>query len=245
MNSVVRQAAAKGEQVFAGIGLIAIIVMRRFQRQVGREYFFLCVGSLVMVAILTIFPDLSVDYGVLRAFQEALILIAPVLVAGSLTVFSPLGKVWAPRTAAVVCIGIFVSTTGLLPQILGGYPPQLSLNNSGQYYDIYYTHPQEVAAVGWLAGKPGVLPDGVQAENFSDRFAFTAPSDVTGRQSIADIYPSLVTQSSWVILGYSTVHTGRATTYYDGDLITYLYPIGFLQASKNLVYNNGGAEIYK
>jgi uncharacterized membrane protein len=245
LNSVVRQAAAKGEQVFAGIGLIAIIVMRRFRRQVGREYFFLCVGSLVMVAILTIFPDLSVDYGVLRAFQEALILIAPVLVAGSLTVFSPLGKVWAPRTAAVVCIGIFVSTTGLLPQILGGYPPQLSLNNSGQYYDIYYTHPQEVAAVGWLAGKPGVLPDGVQAENFSDRFAFTAPSDVTGRQSIADIYPSLVTQSSWVILGYSTVHTGRATAYYDGDLITYLYPIGFLQASKNLVYNNGGAEIYK
>jgi uncharacterized membrane protein len=198
-----------------------------------------------MVAIITILPNLSVDYGVLRAFQEALILIAPVLVAGSLVIFSPLGQVWAPRIAAAVCMCIFVSTTGLMPQILGGYPAQLSLNNSGTYYDDYYTHPQEVVAVGWLAGKPGVLPGGVLASFSPDRFAFTAPSTVTGSQYITDIYPTLVTKSSWVIIGYSTVHNGRATASDDGDLLTYRYPISFLWDNKNLVYNNGGAEIYK
>jgi hypothetical protein len=100
-----------------------------------------------MLAAITLLPNLSTDYGVLRAFQEALILIAPVLVAGSLTVLSPLGRVWALRTAALVCIGIFVSTTGLLPQITGGYPAQLNLNNSGSYYNIYYMRPQDEAAV--------------------------------------------------------------------------------------------------
>ena len=245
LNSLIREAAAKGEQVFAGIGLITLALARRLRRRVGREFFYLAVGSTAMVALITILPDLSADYGVLRAFQGALILIAPVIVVGSLTVFSPLGKTWAMRTAAAVCIGIFVSTTGLLPQLTGGYPAQLSLNNSGSYYDTYYMHPQEEAAVSWLRGKPGVLPYGVQAENLTDRFYFNAQSDVTGQQFITDIYPSLVRKSSWVILGYATVRTGEATTFYDGDDLTYVYPIGFLRDNKNLVYNNGGAEIYR
>jgi uncharacterized membrane protein len=245
LNSVVRQAAAKGEQVFVGIGLVAFLVVRRFRRRMGREFFCLCAGSTAMVAVITVLPNLSADYGVLRAFQEALILIAPVLVAGSLIAFSPLGRVWKQRTAAAVCIGIFVSTTGLLPQLTGGYPAQLSLNNSGSYYDIYYMHPQEEAAVGWLRGKPGVLPDGIQAENVTDQFYFNGRSDVSGGQFIADIYPSLVRRSSWVMLSYSTVHTGEASVFYDGDILTYAYPIEFLQDNKNLVYNNGGAEIYR
>ena len=245
LNTVVRQAAAKGEQLFVGIGLIVFLVFRKYRRQIGGEYFCLCVGSTVMVAILTILPNLSVDYGVLRAFQEALILIAPVLVVGSLAIFQPLGKIWGLRAAKTVCIGLAVSTIGLLPQLLGGYPAQLSLNNSGVYYDIYYTHPQEEAALGWLSGKPGVLPTGVQAENLTDRFTFTALSDVSGQQVITDIYPSLVRKSSWLILGYSTVHSGLSIGSFSGISVTYKYPIGFLWNSKNLVYNNGGSEIYR
>jgi uncharacterized membrane protein len=243
LNSAIREVAAKGEQLFVGIGLITFIVMPRLRRRVGREFFFLCIGSIAMVAVITILPNLSVDYGVLRAFQEALILMAPVLVAGSIAAFSPLGQVRALRAAAAVCLGIFVSTTGLLPQLLGGYPAQLGLNNSGQYYDVYYMHPQEVAAVNWLAGKPGVLPSGIQAENFTNRFMFSTPPD--GSQVITDIYPTLLRRSSWVILGYSNVRTGQATTDYDGDLLTYVYPISILRGTKNLVYNNDGAEIYK
>src|ERR1039457_4166427 len=245
LNGAIRDAAAKGEQLFVGIGLITFMVLPSLRRRVGREFFCLCVGSTAMVAVITILPNLSVDYGVLRAFQEALILLAPVLVAGSLAVFSPLGRVRALRTSAVVCLGIFISTTGLLPQVLGGYSAQLSLNNSGQYYDVYYVHPQEVAAVDWPAARPGVLPDGIQAENLTSRFMFNARSDVTGSQVIADIYPTLVRQSSWMILSYSNVHTGQATSDYDGDLLTYEYPMGFLRNTKNLVYNNDGAEIYK
>ena len=72
---------------------------------------------------------------------------------------------------------------------------------------------------------------------------FSAPPD--GSQVITDLYPTLLRQSSWVILGYSNVHTGQATTDYDGDLLTYVYPMSILRGTKNLVYNNDGAEIYK
>jgi uncharacterized membrane protein len=245
LNGAIRAAAAKGEQLFIGLGLILFIVIPRLRRYVGREFFCLCLGSMAMVAVITVLPNLSVDYGILRAFQEALILLGPVLVAGSIAAFSPLGRVRALKASAAVCLGIFVSTTGLLPQVLGGYPAQLGLNNSGQYYDVYYMHPQEVAAVSWLAGNPGVLPDGIQAENFTDRFMFNAPAEVNGDQVISDIYPTLVSRSSWLILSYSNVRTGQATTDYDGDLLTYEYPMGFLRDTKNLVYNNDGAEIFK
>jgi hypothetical protein len=206
-----------------------------------------------MVAIVTVLPNLSVDFSVLRAFQEALILIGPLIVVGSVTFFWPLRGAWALRAAATVCVIIFFSTTGLMPQILGGYPAQLSLNNSGQYYDIFYMHPQEVAAVDWLAVQSGVLRDGVQAAQQSDRFAFISPSGMSDEEYITDIspsfigdiYPTLIRTSSWVILSYTTVHIGQATADVDGDLVTYRYPTGFLEASKDLVYSNGGAQIYR
>lgn len=246
LNAVIREAAAKGEQIFILIGLISFLVFGKYRQRIGREFFSLCVGSTMMVALLTVLPNLSVDYGILRAFQEALIIIAPVLVVGSLAFFQMLGRRWGPIAAGLVCIGLLSSTTGLLPQLLGGYPAQLSLNNSGQYYEIYYTHPQEVAALNWLSSEPDTLPANVQAENFTDRFTFTTPSSVSGQQVLGDIYPTLVRRSSWVILGYTTVRKGIATTDAGtGPIITYAYPIDFLQVSKNLVFNDGGSEIYK
>jgi hypothetical protein len=41
------------------------------------------------------------------------------------------------------------------------------------------------------------------------------------------------------------VKDDRATDFLDGDLITYRYPTALLQRTKKLVYNDGGAEIYR
>lgn len=245
VNTIVRNAAAKDEQLFAFVGFLAFLAIRRLRQHVGREVFCIGLGSMAMLAVIIVLPNLSIDYGVLRAFQEALIVVAPILVAGSLAAFSPFGHAWAFRISAAVCLAVFISTTGLLPELLGGYPAQLSLNNSGEYYDIYYTHPQEVAAVEWLGTEPAVLSEGVQGSFDPTRFAFSEQSNVVGDQTVTDIYPPLVKKASWLIVGYSTLHTRISTSFYDGDLISYIYPLGFLRSSKNLVYNNGGAEIFK
>jgi uncharacterized membrane protein len=248
LNTDVRQSSAKDEQLFVIVGFAAFLAVRRLRRRVSHELLFLGAGTVFMVGIFTIFPNLSVDYGVLRAFQTALILAAAVLVVGSIAVFSPFGQKWALRIATTVGVGIFISTTGFMPQLTGGYPAQLGLNNSGQYYDDFYTHAQEVAAVNWLARKPGVLPAGLQApmgENTADRFAFNSPDQVDGKQYVGDVYPVLIQRRSWVLLSYSIVTSGRAPLTTDGQLISYKYPIAMLQGNKNLVYDNGGAEIYK
>ena len=90
-----------------------------------------------MLGLITVLPDLSVEYGVLRAFQFELIVLAPVMVIGSLTLFKFAGEVWSLRIATWICIFFFISTIGLLPQLTGGYGAQLTLNNSGTYYDVY------------------------------------------------------------------------------------------------------------
>jgi hypothetical protein len=170
------------------------------------------------------------------------------LVVGSLTIFSLFGQTWGMRLATATCLLVFISTTGLMPQILGGYQAQLSLNNSGQVYGIYYQHPQEAAAVSWLGGQQRVLPNQLEAPlgaTTANRFAFTALSSVNGSQHVRDVYPTLLGGSSWVLLGYSTVRSDLAVLYVQGQLIYYRYPIGVLRNNKDLVYNNGGTQIYR
>jgi hypothetical protein len=47
---------------------------------------------------------------------------------------------------AVIVTGCLVTTSGLLPQAIGAYQPQLSLNNAGPYYHAYYAAAGDVAA---------------------------------------------------------------------------------------------------
>jgi uncharacterized membrane protein len=245
VNSVVRGLASRGEQIFILLGLAALAFLGWRRRQVGRDFYFVGLASVVMVGAVTVLPGLSVSYGLLRSLQQALFLVAPVLVIGSFLVFQWLGRIWSRRVATLLALVFLVSTIGVMPQILGGYPAQLNLNNSGVYYNDYYVHPQEVGALQWLGGQPAVLPGGVQAEPFTDLYYFKDPHDIDGRQYVTDIFPTLVRTSSWVVLGYATVHTGIATASISGDLVPYRYPMGALRQNKDLVYDNGGTVIYK
>ena len=246
VNDVMRSMAAKGEQVFLLIGMLALVLSKRRRGTVGREYYYLCIGAIAALVAITVLPNLSVEYGLLRVFQQALLVIAPVIVVGSLALFRPLGTRWSGLLASGVGLAIFSSTTGLIPQALGGYPAELNLNNSGQYYDLYYMTPQQVAAVDWLMGKPGTLPSGIQVDDYpAERFAFTSPSTVTGRQYLSDVFPTFLQWSSWVVVDTSMLQTGTATVSINGNYIAYRYPFGLLNREKNLVFDNGGAKIYQ
>jgi uncharacterized membrane protein len=245
LNSAVRIAASGGEQIFLAIGLVSVLLKRRFRQRVGLEFYCLGIGSTLVIAAVTVLPNLSVDYGVLRVFEAALILIAPLVVTGSVMLFRGLGDAWAYRAPCAICIAIYISTSGLMPQLLGGYQPQLNLNNSGLYYNSYYVHPQEESAIGWLSERRGIVPYAMQASYEPDRFLFTELGVASPMQYIPDSFPLLVHEHTWVVLDYSTVHTGYAVTSFDGDLISYKYPIKLLYLTKNLVYDNGGAEVYR
>ena len=122
----------------------------------------------------------------------------------------------------------------------------MHLNNSGQYYDIYYVHPQEVTAIRWLEDNTPTNAAGqIQSEVETDRYTFTRLQTFADLSPVNDIYPTLLRKNAFIFLGYTTVQKKQSTFSYDGDLITYQYPIGLLDATKDLLYSSNGARIYR
>ena len=179
INSLLRAGTAKLLQLFVCVGLIAVIFLRRRRSGSIAELTALGGAALAMVAVQVILPDLSVNYGVLRAFLQALIVFAPFVAIGSSVLCRPAGKKWGLRISSAIAMLFFLSLTGVIPQILGGYPAQLHLNNSGQYYDIYYVHPQEVTAIQWLEDNTPTNAAGqIQSEVETDKYTFQPSPDI-------------------------------------------------------------------
>jgi uncharacterized membrane protein len=245
-NSAVRQASAKLLQLLIGLGLIATLLARRPRIRAHPEFYCLAGANLFVVLLQVILPAISVDYGVLRAFQQSLLILDVFLVAGSLALVPRLGECRKVLLASVLAVTFFASSTGMITQALGGYDPQLHVNNSGTYYNIYYLHPEEVVGIDWLVQhRPSGSAGAVQSEIQTDRYTFTRVQTLAPLNTLNDMYPGLVRKNSYVFLGYANVHNGQSTVPVNGDLVTYQYPVNFLDDNKDLIYSNGGARVYR
>lgn len=153
-HGAIRNGIAKLLQLLIAIGCV-VLWWRIKQRRHGRYDLYvlsLCGSSTLLLAALTILPQLSVDYGVLRLFQQLLFILALPIIA-ALVWFGTLLMKNAHRAyvgVAVFLAVIFLHTSGSIPQMTGGYAPQLALNNSGFYYDAYYMKAGEYKAASWL-----------------------------------------------------------------------------------------------
>lgn len=244
-NNFVRLSVARLLQLLLLIGVATTVVGRRKAFRPTRDQVTLTVGVLVVIGLLTVLPQLSVDYGVLRAFQQGLFFFAPFIAAGSLWLCRWAGRKAAPIACALALL-LFLDLTGAVPKLLGGSPPQLHLDNAGQYYDIYYVHPEERTAIAWLEDRASADERAnVQSEVQTDRYTFSRLQTLIRGRALDDIYPTLVGTRSYVFLGSTTVRKGEATVFYRGDLVTYRYPVGLLDETKDKVYSSDGAEIYR
>ncbi|MFJ3640253.1 hypothetical protein ACIPRD_10925 [Streptomyces sp. NPDC090108] len=249
-NDLVRASAARLLQILLLVGLVvAVVAARRSRGRAGfrpvRDQVTLSAGMVGVIGLLTVLPQLSVDYGVLRAFQQGLFFFAPFVAAGSLWLFR-WARRWTVPAACALALGLFLDLTGVVPTVLGGYPAQLHLANTGQYYDIYYVHPEERSAIRWVQRRATESQrEDVQSEVQTDRYTFSRLQTLIRGRAENDIYPVLVGSRTYVFLGSTTVTKDEATTFYRGDLVTYRYPTGLLDATKDKLYSNGGAEIYR
>ncbi|MDT9692814.1 DUF2206 domain-containing protein [Streptomyces sp. P9(2023)] len=246
VGDFLRQAAARLWQVFLLLGIVTSFWARRREFRPTRDQVTLTVGMIAVIGMLTVLPQLSVEYGLLRAFQQGLFVFAPFIAAGLVWVCRWVGRRWTETLACSVVLLLFFDLTGLLPKLFGGNPPQLHLDNAGRYYDIYYSHAEERAALAWLTARtpPEELGD-VQSENLSDRFNLSKAGTVVPTTARNDIHPLLIREDATVLLGTTTTRNDEATIFYGGDLVTYKYPTALLEETKNKIYSSDGAEIYR
>jgi uncharacterized membrane protein len=244
-NTVIRQSTARLLQLLLLIGLVVTVRRRNAAFRPLRDQLTLSVGGIGFIALLTVLPQLSVDYGVLRAFQQGLFFFAPFIAAGTLWVLRRLRQRSA-RAAYVLIAALFLDLTGVVPQALGGYPAQLNLSNSGQYYDIYYTHPEELTAMAWLQQHIANAPKQTDKVPFqADRFTFDRLQTLVKDPAVDDIYPTMLSTYSYVFLGTTTVKTGESAISYQGDQVSYQYPMTLLDLQKDEIYSSDGAAVYR
>jgi uncharacterized membrane protein len=245
INSLMRTGAASLLQLFVFIGLVVVVLGRSTRFRPDREFILIAGASMGVVLSQVILPDLSVEYGLLRAFQQSLIVLAPFLAAGSIAALSWIARSRVTAVASLVALVFFLSLTGVIPQVLGGYPAQLHLDNSGKYYDIYYAHPQERRAFAWLERRvASERRRHADAQIQADLYTFNRLRSF-GSTREDDIFPTLLRPGTYDFLGDSNVTQKISTFTFAGDEITYRYPFPLLDTTKNLIYASNGAQIYR
>lgn len=245
-NGAVRSALADGLQVLILLGLLVVPFSRRGAFRATRDQLVLAYGALIMLVLLTVVPEFSVDYGLLRAFEQGIFFFGPFMAAGLVWLLSWTRKAAVPLACACAA-GLLLDLSGVVPQFTGGYPAQLALNNSGQYYDLYYPTQSEYAAANWLqqvtaqSGSSYKTRTPVEAELFT----YNEFQTLYNGPLVADIFPTVISPSDYVFLGHEAVDDDQSTISYRGSLVAYRYPTELLDTQKNLVYSGDGVEIYR
>jgi hypothetical protein len=245
VNTVVRRGLADFYQLgaVAGVGLGLWRLARRRISVADREFVLLGAASFAAIAAVVVLPNLSAEYGLLRAFQQALVVLAPLTAELALSVARLVARRAAEPFVFSFAVAACLSLTGVLPEAIGGYAPQLSLNNAGAYYQDYYLQPQEEAAIGWLQSH---LEQGsaVQAEVETDRYVYYLVGH-RGVESTGDIFPTLIRANAYVFVGSSTVTDQQASISYAGSTVSYRYPLALLDTHKALVFSSPAARVYR
>jgi uncharacterized membrane protein len=235
IQAELRSASASFMQIFVIVGLIAIVFTKN-KKQLDLNYLLLCFGSLLLLAVITVLPALSAEYGVLRMFQQLLFLLSLPIVLGVCSLFFFAKEQKRILFTGIVAIFFFLNLTGFLSHLTGEYYPQMTLDNAGLYYRAYYVHTSDVLAMTWLS-RNNANHDPVEADLSGANKLF----NYGDTNILREIFPAVVRKNAYVYLEVST----NVEVSIDKNTLIYNSSKPFLDDHKNLIYSNGKDHIYK
>jgi uncharacterized membrane protein len=233
-------------QLLVLLGLVWVL-LRLFRRTLSHEVAVLAAGSMVALGLIVVIPNLSVDYGVLRAFQQTLLVTAPMLAMGLWLALRPLER--KPRASHAVAVGVpvllLLLLSGALPALAGGYQPRIAMANAGNYYDRFVASDAETRAIAWLFTVDHADPDNtrlIASRNLNVRLLSLSDN----RAPISDrLYPTVLSRDAYVFVDSQVLREGTSTVFYTGDLLTYTYPLAELDERLDLLYAGPDARVYR
>lgn len=228
--------------VLGALGAIFMVLRRRvplITRQVG----LLGLATLMFLVVIRLSSTLAVAYNQERALVQALAVLA-ITLCWSLQAFAGLRarrQIGVLGASAVSLAVLFFTTSGLMGTVLGG-GTAVNLANSGEDFERFYMTSAELASARWLgaAVRPRQLV-------YADRYAqlrLYATTGITRGLIIGDITPFTINQHAWVYASQSNVLDRRARVLFNNHLVTYAFPIGYLNANYDLVFTDGTSEVF-
>lgn len=205
------------------------------------NYILISISILPLIVLFLFLPSVQTQYNLTRMSLQGLLSFSFLTVLGGCYLLYKLrlNKI-SYFILGLTLILFFLSSTGLVSQLIGGNP-LLILNNFGEEYDNFYTKQLDVKSAEWLANKR----EG-NSMIYADELAglrLTSSAYITGY--ISDILPSTIDTRSYVYLSQTNVEKGKVYKRYNIGFLAYDTPIEFLNSNKNLIYNNGGSEVFK
>ncbi len=230
-----RSLSAAFMQIFVFIGLLAIFFLKN-KKPLDLQYLLLCFGAILLLMLEIILPSLSIEYGLLRMFQQFLFVLSLPIVLGLSSILFFVKEQRRILFVGVIAIIFFLNLTGFIAHLTGDYYPQMALDNAGLYYDAYYVHKTDVLTIVWLA-KNNVNNDPVDADASG-----TNKLKTLGNISAANaIFPAIIRKDAYV---YQKVSNHEVVDI-DENLMVCNSSKPFLDRNKNLVYSNGQNNIYR
>jgi uncharacterized membrane protein len=222
-------------QIFVFIGLLALFFLKAEQK-FDLEYVLLCFGALFLLALITVLPAISLEYGELRLFQQLLFVLSLLIVLGLKSTLFFMEEHRRILFTGIIAIFFFLDLTGFIPHLTGDYYPQMTLDNAGLYYDTYYVQGSDVVAMVWLSANE-INNDPIVADS-SDISKLLAYGYV---HALDENFPASIPKNAYVFLKVS----GNSVVSIDHNIIYYNSDKPFLDKYKNLIYSNGENNIYK
>jgi uncharacterized membrane protein len=112
----------------------------------------------------------------------------------------------------------------------------MTLDNAGLYYDAYYVHKSDVAAIIWLSENNS--HDEPVESDLSGTNKLLTYGHIT---ALVEIFPPIIRKNAYVFLDVS----GNSLVSIDASILIFNSPKIFLEKNKNLIYSNGKDNIYK
>lgn len=241
--TTLRQNFAKVLQVLAVLGVLYAtyrLLRRKRPDTFGTDFTCLGLAGIALLALLVVLPVLSINYGVLRAFQQALIfLLLPMML-----LLVEVGRRINLRAITVISttgiVLLFLLFTGMFAQLLGGVSPSLSMNNQGLYYGLYAAPEADARSYAWMKAHIGRNQD-VRVANFNRALMHDPKYPFTR----SGILPSQIESNTYVYLDQAQVETQKVYAYYESSPLIMTFPLDYYDQSKNLIYSTASTRVYR
>jgi uncharacterized membrane protein len=228
--------------IFPLIGIVVIYIALRRQPNKGTEkYNFIILGivSYGLIAVLVFIPYLQQYYNLTRLYLQMFVGISILAMTGATFIAKYLPRYHILAVAIMAAI-MFCLSTGASDQLTGGQA-RITLNQPPSTLDSFYIYDAEIAGAQWLAAHR-VVTTAIQSDDLA---ALRLHSFGNMESSNNAIFPQTFERGSYVYLDTLNLDKREVFMHYKSTLVVYSYPLDFLQSHKNLIYNNGGSEIYR
>ncbi|MFC2005139.1 DUF2206 domain-containing protein, partial [Chloroflexota bacterium] len=208
-------------------------------RKIEPEFLMLLISCCVILVLSIALPRISKAYGFTRTYFQMAVPLSICFVIGGMTIARYLKSryYWV---ILLVLMPYFMCMTGTVYQI-SGVPNAVTLNSEGEMYNHYYIHDREIYAARHLEDYRQSLE--VHADRLGlIRLRHEGLGEIGRLYTLSPSYHQEEEIGGYIYLRYYNIVDGKFEYYGEHHNME---EFASLFAGKNLIYANGGSEVWK